>query len=330
MVISTIILIIGFIIIAYTLYNILKPSQSNYTYDTNTNTNGKEEGQKEDVLIDSFKAQVTLPTFALIFGNSETNPNVYGSKNRLNGVATDLKRVHSLLKSFSGIKNSYGKELTTAQADTFDYDKATSSAYADAIKRIADLGKSILGDKILFIYESGHGGQVFDATDNDKDKLAETRVFYDAMIKDDVTREYILKTLGKGWKVINVVDRCHSGGLAKEAFGFGEAQVKSIGIADKSLMINLPINNISNEFDALMKIQSAAKEGTYALDYGASMGGLMTYYWAESIVNNNGNISYEDINKYVLSKISDKQISELQDALGTNAKKWSNKKIFLT
>lgn len=344
--VDNIIIIVGisvfFIILGYVIYSILKPSSSEVTYETdsdvdvdsedeNTLDNGKEEGQEEVLSSDEslFKAIASLPTFALIFGNSETDPKVYGDKNRLNGVAADLKRVHSLLKSYKGIKNTYGKDLTTSSVDTFDLAKATSSAYVSAIQRVAELGKNISGDKLFIIYESGHGSQTFDKNDNDEDKMAETRVFYDGVVKDDQTRLFILKTLGKGWKVLNVVDRCHSGGLAKESFGSAEVKVKSIGITDKSLLADIPHGDTDVETGTLMKIQSAAKEGTYALDYGASMGGLFTYYWVEGIVAKSGDVTYEDANNYVVQKCVNKQVPELQDVLNTSPKKWTNKKKIL-
>lgn len=335
-------IIVSAIIIGYIIYSILKPSSGDVTYETdsdvdvdsedeNTLDDGKEEGQEEVLNSDEplFKAIASIPTFALIFGNSETDPRVYGDKNRLNGVAADLKRVHSLLKSYQGVKNTYGKDLTTSNVDTFDLAKATSSAYVSAIQRVAELGKNIKGDKLFIIYESGHGSQTFDKNDNDEDRMSETRVFYDGVVKDDQTREFILKTLGKGWKVLNVVDRCHSGGLAKEGFGSTDVKVKTIGVTDKSLLADIPQNDTDVETGALMKIQSAAKEGTYALDYGASMGGLFTYYWVEAIVAKSGNITYEDANNYAVQKCVKKQVPELQDVLNTSPKKWTNKKKIL-
>jgi hypothetical protein len=276
-----------------------------------------------------FKASTKYPTFALIFGNSTTNVATYGSENKLNGVATDLKRIHALLKGYGNIKNSNNITLTTVAADTFDNSKATSLEYQAAIKRIAVYGKKITGMKVLFLYESGHGGQVFNQNDNDADKLAETRCFYDKAVKDDDTRDFITKTLGGDWVVINVVDRCHSGGLSRIVSEDGlQGTVKSLGVVDNALLYKFKTNPKATE--ALLKIQSAASEGTYAMDYGKAYGGLFTWKWVLGITAKKGQVSYDDANKYAANLCGTTQVPELQSALNQDHTNWSDKNIFLT
>lgn len=340
-------------LLIFIFYTMLKKDTSDITY-INT-SNGEEnqtenETENEEVLDISdegeteveeafedlentdyfYKGALKYPTWAIIFGNSTTNPATYGSDNRLNGVATDLKRIHALLKGYGGIKNSKNELLSIPSKDTFDNNKATSLEYQASINRIAQYGKEVEGTKLLFIYESGHGGQVFDSKDNDNDKLAETRCFYDKVVKDDDTRNFITKTLGSDWIVVNVVDRCHSGGLAK-IFNNGSnplAVVKSVGVVDKSLLHNLRVKK-SNNTEALMKIQSAAAEGTYAMDYGATKGGLFTWKWVTGIIAKKGNISYKDANNYAKKQCGETQVPELQEALNQDHTTWSNKNIFL-
>lgn len=286
----------------------------------NTDDNPSEESNDE--LDFKFTAVTKLPTFALIMGNSETDPSSYGSINRLEGVATDIKNIHTLLKNYGNIKNTHGNVLSDLSVDTFDYAAATSKAYIDAIKRVATLGKNIPGTKLLIIYESGHGAQVATSTDNDIDKQTETRVFFDKMIKDDETRVFIAKTLGKDWRVINILDRCHSGGMAKSIL-HSKGVVKSLGLLDKKLLKSFPkITKTTNE--ALIKFQSAASEDSYAMDYGVSVGGLFTSNWIESIVNSKGNITYLGANRYAATKCGVTQKPELQPGFNQNHSTWKD------
>lgn len=352
---ATTILIVFFGLILLLLgYTILKKDPSNeVVYQTNENGEENENETEEEIVLDPieagenevevsetelteeeeylFKGTTLYPTFALIFGNSTTNPATYGSDNKLNGVATDLKRIHALLKGYGNIRNSHNELLTNASKDTFNNSKATSLEYQMAIKRIATFGKAIKGKKVLFLYESGHGGQVLDRQDNDVDKLAETRCFYDKVVKDDETRDFLTKTLGGDWVIINVVDRCHSGGLARFTAPIPDGStIKSIGVVDKSLLRRLKKPKEETESVALLKIQSAAKEGTYAMDYGASVGGLFTSKWIEGITAKKGKISYLDANKYAEKKCGTTQVPELAEALNQDHTEWSDKSIFLT
>jgi hypothetical protein len=271
--------------------------------------------------------KLKYPTWALIVGNSSTNPNTYGSENKLAGVSADLKRVHKYLCRYGSIKNSRGETLGSFFADTMNNALSTSTAYLEAIKKIADQGKKVSGKKMLIIYESGHGSQVKALNDDDQDKMAETRVFYDRMLVDDETRTYIMKTLGSDWQVLNIVDRCHSGGLARGI----SAKMGSIKMTDGSQAgINKAIVPITVDNGlAILKVQSAAKEGTYAYDNGEIDGGMFTRFYFDKLNELNGNIDYNSLNKYAQKQCGKKQVPELQDASGSDIFIWDNTLKFL-
>lgn len=270
--------------------------------------------------------KLKYPTWALIVGNSSTNPNTYGSENKLAGVGADLKRVHSFLCRYGAIKNSKGNVLGSFFSDTMNNALSTSTAYLEAINKIAEQGKKVSGKKMLVIYESGHGSQVPSPSDNDPDKMAETRVFYDKMLLDDETREYIVRTLGSDWQVLNIVDRCHSGGLAR---GIGKmGTVKSISASDAGVEKAVVPNTVDRGV-ALLKIQSAAKEGTYAYDNGAVDGGMFTRAYFGRLNELNGDISYGALNEYAARMCGKKQVPEIQDALGQDQSSWNIMSKFL-
>lgn len=323
-------IILGLVVFVV-IFFIVKPNKDDVTYDPSDIGESTEDSDTASDASLDLKGSLVHPTFAMIWGNSETSASAYGSKNRLDGVAADTNHIHALLKSYGSIKNTLGQNLTVPSADVFDMAAATSRAYTDAIKRLASLGKSIKGTKVLIIYESGHGGQVRNAGDNDNDKLAETRVFYDKMVNDDNTRTFIANTLGSDWKVLNVVDRCHSGGMSRiitNSHEFNPSVVaKGIGLQPTKLLTAVP--SVSNENPALIKFQTAASEGTSAMDYGAVIGGLFTSKWIEGIKKSGGNISYSDANKYAAQKCGATQKPELAASLNQNHSAWSDStKIF--
>lgn len=324
----------------FLLYKLVTKDKNDVNYPTNdVSSNQYDEkpedtsASTEDLSTDALKGKVlTYPTFALIFGNNITDPMAYGSTNSLSGVAPDIKRVHSFLKSYGSIKNHKGVLLNDFNSDVFTGEKATSVAFLKAIKDLATLGKTISGKKYLIIYESGHGSQVSMPNDNDADKKAETRVFFDKMLIDDDTRAYIQQTLGGDFYVLNIVDRCESGGLAKV---IKDGNVKSLGTIkaiecwDARLVSDIQVASNPRSL-ALVKIQSAAREGTYAYDNGPVNGGAFTRAYINGLIANKGNISYEKANKIAADACGSSQVPEVQDVWGQNENVWPNKNVFLT
>lgn len=65
------------------------------------------------------------------------------------------------------------------------------------------------GDTVFITY-SGHGGQLFDQSNDEKDKADETICLYDGQVPDDEINAAFAR-LRKGVKIIFITDSCHSG-----------------------------------------------------------------------------------------------------------------------
>ena len=297
----------------------------------NSKKDGEEEKQETQVLIDGFKPEVVLkyPTYLLNFGNSIISKTAYGSDGKLEGVETDLKRTHQVFKAFGTVKNSFGSLLSTYEKDTFNNKDATTKAFQDAVVRIQALGRAIKGVKLLVIYQSGHGTQIFNGKDNDKDKYSEGRCLYDKVLIDDDTRLFITRTLGSDWRVIMIDDRCFSGGYSKAIRGSKGTPKTFPTIHNETMKAILPIP-FATKGEALIKYMAACSEKETALDYGAAYGGLYSYVLFDAYAKAQGKISYADATTAARQGCGQEQTPNLSYATGqVHSKLWSDTNTLL-
>lgn len=109
-----------------------------------------------------------------------------------------------------------------AQAAGFEAKKLlTRAATRDhVLKEIRAAGKSLEAGDVFLLTYSGHGGQVPDHTNEEKDHLDETWCFYDGQFIDDE-----LYALWSGFasnvRIVVLSDSCHSGTILRVAPGIG-------------------------------------------------------------------------------------------------------------
>lgn len=94
----------------------------------------------------------------------------------------------------------------------------TKNATRNAVKKeITDAGKKLVNGDIFFLTYSGHGGQLPDKNDDEKDNKDETWVLYDAELVDDELY-YLYSQFAEGVRIIVLSDSCHSGTVTKARY----------------------------------------------------------------------------------------------------------------
>jgi len=148
---------------------------------------------------------------SLHIGVNSVDPNHYrvsvheGWEGKLKGCEADAKRMQTI-----AIENKFNTALLTTE-------KATTTAVSEAIKNAAEELEA--GDCFLITY-SGHGGQVWDASkderkDNDLlggkiDTVDETWCLYDRQLLDDELQQ-LWALFKQGVRILFFSDSCHSG-----------------------------------------------------------------------------------------------------------------------
>lgn len=151
---------------------------------------------------------------ALVIGIGQQEDNAWG---KINGDR-DVPYVMEMLKN-AKFKTGNVKKLVNQQA--------TKAAIVNALKSLASQSKH--GD-IVYVHFSGHGQQMKDMHNDEKDGLDECWISYDAYRKpcdkdrgekhltDDEVNYYlnaIRDKIGDSGKMLVVIDACHSGGATR-------------------------------------------------------------------------------------------------------------------
>ena len=133
-------------------------------------------------------------------GLNEVNPADYsGWSGPLGACEFDATDMTSLAKS-------QGMATTTLLTKN-----ATRAATLAAIRKAS---KQLKAGDLFFLSYAGHGGQVDDASGDEKDKLDETWCLYDGQLIDDEL--YLeLGKFAKGVRILVVSDSCHSGTVTR-------------------------------------------------------------------------------------------------------------------
>jgi hypothetical protein len=91
----------------------------------------------------------------------------------------------------------------------------TESATAAAVTRaILDAAKTLKAGDLFFLTYSGHGGQVRDTNNDEKDRMDETWVCFDRQFVDDELYDLWAK-FKKGVRIFVLSDSCHSGTVTR-------------------------------------------------------------------------------------------------------------------
>lgn len=152
--------------------------------------------------------------YALHIGLNNVDPAVYG------GWDGQLYGCHNDADALAKITIEQGFESSILLSS-----EATIKRVLDAMHYHALLARA--GDTVIITY-SGHGGQILDQNNDERDGLDETWVLYDGMISDDQMHQ-AYAAFRKGVKVLVVSDSCHSGTVIKLALRDGYDNVGITG-----------------------------------------------------------------------------------------------------
>lgn len=139
---------------------------------------------------------------ALNLGLNIVNPQHYdGWNGALSGCINDANDMYAIAKE----QGFVATQLLDAKADRKNV--------ILAIKQAATVLSS--GD-IFFISYSGHGGQVPDDNNDERDHLDETWCLYDGQLIDDELKQ-LWTRFKEGVRILVISDSCHSGTITKAA-----------------------------------------------------------------------------------------------------------------
>jgi len=137
---------------------------------------------------------------SLHIGLNSVDPNHYGGwDGTLNACEADAKDMQALATGL-GFQTSI---LRTSQATA----AVVTAAIADAAKKLSS------GD-LFFLSYSGHGGQVPDTNNDEKDGQDETWVLFDRQLVDDELWT-LWRKFKAGVRIVVLSDSCHSGSVTR-------------------------------------------------------------------------------------------------------------------
>lgn len=143
----------------------------------------------------------TVPKgYALLIGLNYLDASHYG------GWDGALKHPENDVKIMEQIAREAGLQTTLLLNKA-----ATRENVIDRIMQFADL---LEPDDLLFLYYSGHGGQLPDLSGDEPDRMDETWCLYDGQLVDDEIFA-LWGTFRQNVRIILISDSCHSGTVGK-------------------------------------------------------------------------------------------------------------------
>lgn len=140
---------------------------------------------------------------ALTIGLNSVDPEHYdGWSGKLASCEFDAVDYAEIAKS----RNFQVKTLLTKEASR-----------ANVINEISTAANTLETGDIFMLSYSGHGGQVPDLNDDEKDGMDETMCLYDGQLIDDELN-LLFSKFTEGVRVLVFSDSCHSGTVTKAAF----------------------------------------------------------------------------------------------------------------
>lgn len=126
--------------------------------------------------------------------------------------------------------DGWSGELAACEFDAIDYAEIAKSRNflvktlltkeanrANVIDEISKAANTLKAGDMFMLSYSGHGGQVPDFNDDEKDGMDETMCLYDGQLIDDELN-YLFSKFAEGVRVLVFSDSCHSGTVTKAAF----------------------------------------------------------------------------------------------------------------
>ncbi|HMW39901.1 MAG: caspase family protein [Saprospiraceae bacterium] len=149
--------------------------------------------------------------YAVHIGLNQVNPQAYnGWDGELTGAVNDANIMEKLIGAAARVK------LLNANATIKNVKSAVKDFVTQAIRDYSMTGIT----NELYITYSGHGAQVPDRNHDEVDGHDETWCLYDGMITDDAIRLMLTQFIThEKIKIYIFSDSCHSGTIAKVAFG---------------------------------------------------------------------------------------------------------------
>ena len=248
---------------------------------------------------------------AIVIGIGQQEDKAWG---KINGDR-DVPYVMEMLKN-AKFKMGNVKKLVNQQA--------TKSAIVNAFKALASRSKR--GD-VVYVHFSGHGQQMKDMHNDEKDGLDECWIPYDAYRKpcdkdrgekhltDDEVNYYlnaIRNKIGDSGKMLVVIDACHSGGATRGDEDEVVRGVEDIFEAIKSFIWGTSADNGKADVNPNAKENkerwntiSACKSDQVNIEMKSPAVGKLTYAIYNKVKENTGNDNYDfirRIRKFVNSK----------------------------
>ena len=182
--------------------------------------------------------------YYLGIGLASVDPNsYYGWDGKLGGTIPDIKLFEKQL-SLRGFKT----ELVETANATYKNVLSKLDEYAN---------KAQAGDTVCIVY-SGHGGNMYDDSGDEYDRMDETWILWDRELRDDDIW-LALKKFKKGVKVLLFSDSCHSGTT------YRNSQLVQRERKDTSLKDDGALNCHLKYFGGCLDPQTSADLGTNGL-----------------------------------------------------------------
>jgi len=198
--------------------------------------------------------------YSLCIGLNSVDPNHYvdESGRPWDGKLLPCENDAGVMKDIAESQNFKVSTLLTKQA-TID----------NVLKGIKNASDKLVQADIFMLYYSGHGGQILDANEDEKeldmkDLYDETWCLYDGQLIDD----YIYSALSKfksGVRIISLSDSCHSGTVIKDLMPQGMSTMNKNEIElPKYGNVNPVTSNVDKTHDSVLKYApTSVLTGTY-------------------------------------------------------------------
>jgi hypothetical protein len=183
----------------------------------------------------------------VLVGLTKLNPKMYG------GWDGDCPGCDKDLKAMTQLARSEGINCITLANE-----QAHRIGFKEALRKA---GSDLVAGDLLFVYYSGHGGQLADNSGDELDGVDETLCLWDGQFRDDdLAHEFA--QLAPGVRVLLITDSCHSGSVSRSA-------------AAPPVLSGSKIKAVYHEFPHVELIHIAGCADS-RVSYGSMLGGAMT------------------------------------------------------
>lgn len=248
--------------------------------------------------------------YAICIGLNKVSEAIYGNVPGLISACNDAKSVADLL------------------CLDFDFDEVieifNSGACCSKVKphiksKIETLGK---GD-LLVIFYSGHGTQVRDHNNDEKDKLDEAWCLYDGLLYDDDLQYLFSKAPGSS-RIVLISDSCHSGTMSKK-IAPDDQRRKFLDCSDAILNPKIIRQDFKKNNTTSIISLSGCKDSQYSFD--GPVNGAFTAALLKSL-EKDCDISYRNLFNLICNNMTNKKQTPQFNGSGSKLREFYNSKIF--